>query len=123
MKTHRRVATVALATVLIGAGGCGMFEDRPKHRDDGRGGAGHGSGSRDDEGRGAGRDDRCQVNLDQWKGRVEQFKDKKYRKKASFRQTKDDLLRDLERLDTAACQREVRHEVNALMDEVRAEHF
>ena len=122
MTTHRRLATVALAAVLIGAGGCSVFEDRPRHRDDGRG-SGRDGGSRDDEARGNHREDRCDVNLDQWKQRVERFKDKKYRNKSNFRQTKDDLVRDLERLDTAGCQREIRREVNDLIDEVRAERY
>ena len=134
MTPLRRVAMLGLAVVLTGAPGCGMFDDKPSRHDgrgggggggggDGRGGAGRGGGSHDDDGHGAaGRDDRCQVDLDQWKTRVERFKDKEYRNKSNFRQTKDDLLRDLERLDTAACRREVRHEVSDLIDQVRAEH-
>ncbi len=77
----------------------------------------------DDHGsrRQGGQSDRCDVDVDQWKSRVRHFRQNEHNNKDSFRQVKDDLTRDLERLDTAACHHEIRKQIDDLLDEVRAE--
>lgn len=106
MQRLRPFAVLAVAVVLATAG-CGMFGDRGSRR---RGG---------EQGRG----ERCDVDLDQWKVRVRHFKQNERRNRDSFRKAKDDLTRDLERLDTAACRREIRKQIDDLLDEVREETF
>jgi hypothetical protein len=102
MTSFRPIVPIALA-LAVGAG-CGMFEDRGSRR------------------RGGGDGTRCDVDLDQWKSRVRHFKnDKQHQNRDTFRRTKDDLLRDLDRLDTAACRREVRRQISDLIEEVREE--
>jgi hypothetical protein len=102
--TLRPILPVALALAL--GAGCGLFDD-------------HGSRRR---GGGDAKNERCDVDLDQWKSRVRHFKnDKEHQNRDTFRRTKDDLLRDLDRLDTAPCRREIRQQVSDLIDEVREE--
>lgn len=105
MRPRGRLAPLVAAALL--AAGCGLFEGH-KARGDGGGRRG---------------DERCDVDLDQWKARVRQFKNREHRNKEDFRQAKDDLAHDLDRLDTAACRRELRNEISDLLDQVRSERF
>jgi hypothetical protein len=105
MHDRRLLAALLVVITIAGGAGCGMF-DR------------HGSRRRD-----GGQIARCDVDLEQWKARVRHFKDKSHQNRDTFRKNKDDLLRDLDRLDTAACRREIRRQVTDLIDDVRDETF
>jgi hypothetical protein len=105
MQRLRPFAVLTFAVAL--ATGCGMF--------DGHGSRRHGGGQ--------GQGERCDVDLDQWKARVRHFKQNERQNRDSFRTAQNDLTRDLERLDTAACRREIRKQVDDLLDEVREEKF
>jgi hypothetical protein len=104
----RSILSITLAILLAGAAGCGIFDDRGSRR---RGGGRQAGG------------ERCDIDVDQWKSRVRHFQDKGHQNRDTFRKTKDDLLRDLDKLDTAACRRDIRKEIDELIDEVREESF
>lgn len=54
---------------------------------------------------------------------MKRFKNKEHQTKAEFQQAKDDLVTDLKKLDTSACQRELRNQISDLLDQAEQAHF
>lgn len=105
MHASAPMAMVVLGLALAGAPGCGLFD------------------SKSTKAKTPDKSQRCDIDIDGWKARVKSFKNKKHQNKESFGNAKDALVRDLQKLDTKPCQRELRHEVSDLIEQVKQTSF
>ena len=106
MERAHRLTTLSLLLALASTPACSLFDKKGAHHKGGKGGA-----------------EKCDVDIDQWKARVKSFKDKKHQNKQAFTEAKDALARDLRKLNTKACKRELQREVSDLIDEVEKKAF
>jgi hypothetical protein len=72
-----------------------------------------------DRDRRGGRNRACNVDVDYWEHRVEQFRERDFRNEQNFRRAKQELLDNLRGLRTESCRRRVRREIDGLIEETR----